>query len=245
MASVCGCATASGRVWMGAQGTPAASRRSIHSPLERVMRIASISARSSGLLATRAALVAKRGSVAHSGWPSDLRQLGEEPVVAGGDDERSRLRLEALERHDALAARPVALRHLARGAEGREVALEPGEPGLEERGVHHAAAPRLLALDEPGQRAHRRPHAGAVVEDGGADAGGRPALVAVHHHEAGEGLHHGLVAGLELERARAPEGPHRAVDEPRVARRAARRRRAPSPRASRAAGSGRARRRGR
>jgi hypothetical protein len=77
-----------------------------------------------------------------------LRQLGEEPVIAGGDDERPRLRLESLEGHHAMTARAMALGHLPRGAEAREVALEPGEAGLEERGVHHAAAPCLLALDD-------------------------------------------------------------------------------------------------
>ena len=35
-ASACGCVTASGRVWIGPQGTPPASSRSIHSPLVRV-----------------------------------------------------------------------------------------------------------------------------------------------------------------------------------------------------------------
>jgi len=95
------------------------------------------------------------------------------------------------------------------------VALEPRQAGLEERGVHDAAATRLLALDDSRERAHGRPHARAVVEDGGADAGRRPAVLAVHHHEPGEGLDHGLVAGLELEGPRAAEGPHRAVDQPR------------------------------
>src|SRR3989442_8708046 len=36
------------------------------------------------------------------------RELGEEPVVPGGDDDRARLRLEALERDDALAAGAMA-----------------------------------------------------------------------------------------------------------------------------------------
>src|SRR5215510_7326285 len=151
------------------------------------------------------------------GMPQHLGKLCEEAIVAGGDDERPRLGLEALEGHDAVAARPVPLRHFAGRAEAREVALEPCEAGLEERGVDDAATTRLLALDQPGQRADGRPHTRAVVEHGGADPRGWPAVVAVHHHEPGEGLHHGLVAGLELERARAAEGPYRAVDEPREA----------------------------
>src|SRR5215470_3442338 len=151
------------------------------------------------------------------GMPQHLGELGEEAIVAGGDDERPRLGLEALEGHDAMAARPVPLRHLAGRAEAREVPLEPREAGLKERGVDDAPTTRLLTLDQPGQRADGRPHTRAVVEYGGADARGWSTVVAVHHHEPGEGLHHGLVAGLELERARAAEGPYRAVDEPREA----------------------------
>src|SRR5215472_5723196 len=169
-------------------------------------------------------LVVDAGGVGGESWinrplrmPQHLGELGEEAIVTGGDDERPRLGLEALEGHDAVAPRPVPLRHFAGRAEAREVPLEPREAGLEERGVDNAAATRLLALDQPGQRPDGRPHTRAVVEHGGADARGRPAVVAVHHHEPREGLHHGLVAGLELERARAPEGPHRAVDEPREA----------------------------
>ena len=95
----------------------------------------------------------------------------------------------------------------AGGAEARVVSLEPRQAGLEQRGVHDAAAPGLRTPHEGGEHAHRGPHAGAVVEDGGADAGRRPALVAVHHHEAGERLHHRLVAGLELRADRCGRTP--------------------------------------
>src|SRR5262249_40893172 len=138
-----------------------------------------------------------------------------EAIVAGGDDEWPRLRLEALEGHHTVAARAVPFRNFAGGAEAREVPLEPSEPRLEERGVDHTAAARVLALDQPGEGADGRPHARAGGGPGGAEAGGRPAVVAIHHHEPGEGLHHWLVAGLELEGTRTAEGPHRAVDEPR------------------------------
>ena len=97
---------------------------------------------------TRAALVAKRGSFTHSGWPSTPASFDEEPVVAGRDDDGARLRLERLERHHAVAARAMALGHDAGGAEARVVPLEPGQARLEQRGVHDAAA--------PGRRARRR-----------------------------------------------------------------------------------------
>ena len=51
----------------GAQGTPASSRMSIHSPLVRVVRTRSIRTISSPRWARRSALVTKRGSLAHSG----------------------------------------------------------------------------------------------------------------------------------------------------------------------------------
>src|SRR5262249_56292743 len=99
-----------------------------------------------------------------------LGEFGEEAVVASGDDERPRLRLETLEGHHAVAARAVPLRNLTGGAEACEVSLEPSEAGLEERGVDHTAAARVLALDQSGEGAHGRPHPRALIEHGGADS---------------------------------------------------------------------------
>src|SRR5712692_244127 len=75
IASVCGSASISRRSWMGAHGTPASSRMSIHSPLVRVVRTRSISMISSSRFARRWAFLAKRASVAHSGWPKAATSL--------------------------------------------------------------------------------------------------------------------------------------------------------------------------
>src|SRR5262249_60698695 len=73
-----------------------------------------------------------------------------------------------------------------------------------------------LALMERGQDAHGRPHAGAEVEHGRAEAGRRILLAAVHAEEPREGLHHGLVAGTQPARAASPECPQRAEHQSRI-----------------------------
>src|SRR5262245_51869030 len=57
------------------------------------------------------------------GMPQHLGELDEEAIVAGGDDERPRLGLEALKGHDAVAARAVPLRLVARRRVARELPL--------------------------------------------------------------------------------------------------------------------------
>ena len=67
-AMTCGSLSVSSKVSTGPQGTPASSTRLIHSSVVRVVVIASISRSSSSMLAIRSGSVAKRGSVAHSGF---------------------------------------------------------------------------------------------------------------------------------------------------------------------------------
>src|SRR5437773_3167771 len=75
VAAVCGWASTSRKVWIGAHGTPASSRRSTHSPLVRVSMIVWISGMSAALCLSRSAFVPKRGSVAHSGRPRATASL--------------------------------------------------------------------------------------------------------------------------------------------------------------------------
>src|SRR5436309_16080335 len=62
-------------------------------------------------------------------------ELREETIVTGGGDQGTGLRLERLERDDAIAAGAMALGHGAGRTEARVVPLEPGQPRLEQRGV--------------------------------------------------------------------------------------------------------------
>jgi hypothetical protein len=99
--------------------------------LLRVAKIASISRQQSrpvldaGGVGREARILHPLGVAEHRG------QLHEEPVVAGGDDDRAGLRLERLERHHAVAARAMALGHHAGRAEARVVTLEPRQTRLE------------------------------------------------------------------------------------------------------------------
>src|SRR5207253_5216072 len=94
------------------------------------------------LLAIRAALgilgearVGRPLGMAESG-----HELGEEAIVAGGDDHGLVLRLETLEGHEAPGAGPLARRQVTCELEARDVPGEPSQRRLEERGVDHAAA---------------------------------------------------------------------------------------------------------
>ena len=83
---------------------------------------------------------------------------------------------------------------------------EQAERGLEQGGIDDAALARLFALQQPADAAERRPHAGAEIEHGGADAHARPIGIAIDGKQSGEGLHHRFVAGVFLHGAgRAPK----------------------------------------
>ena len=87
------------------------------------------------------------------GQTERLRQLREEPVVARGDDERPRLRLEALERHHPLRGLPV-------GRHRRENAgpVLPGRQGVHlDRHAEPRECPHVGA--ESDRDAEERPHA--------------------------------------------------------------------------------------
>src|SRR5690348_13002408 len=144
-------------------------------------------------------------------------KLSEESIVTGDDDDRPRGRLERLERHDSVTAGAMALGNDAGGAERRVMPLQPREARLVERRVDDAASAAGRTSHQRRQNPDGRPHAGAVIEDRGADARGRTTLVTVHHHDPRERLEHRLVAGLEPHRSARAKRPHRAVDQPRKA----------------------------
>jgi hypothetical protein len=90
---------------------------------------------------------------------------------------------------------------------------------LEERAVHALAEPGLLPLDHRRADAQGAEHACREVEKGHARANRLPAGLARDGHDAGEGLHEGLVAGRVLARPGAAERGDRTVDQPRIDRR--------------------------
>jgi hypothetical protein len=143
-------------------------------------------------------------------------ELREEAVVAGGDDHRAVLRLETLEGYEPPGAGALARRQVARELEAGDVAREPSERRLEERGVDDDAAPGARPLVQGREHAHRRPHAGTEIQHGSPEARGRIFVPAVDAEESREGLHHRLVAGPQPARARMPEGPQGAEDQPRI-----------------------------
>src|SRR5215470_8656330 len=97
------------------------------------------------------------------------RQLGEEAVVAGRDDHRTVLGLEALEGDETARACPLPRGQVAGEPVAGHVTGEQAQRGLEERGVHDTAAPRARAPMKRSEDAHGRPHAGAQVEHGRAE----------------------------------------------------------------------------
>jgi len=135
-------------------GNASASRRFDPLPLGRVAKIWSIIAHSIARWLDARRSVTKRGSFTHSGWPS-TPQLREETIVTGGDDQGTGLRLERLERDDAIAAGAMALGHGAGRTEARVVPLEPGQPRLEQRGVDDTAAPVRSRTAQRAERSHR------------------------------------------------------------------------------------------
>ena len=182
-------------------GTPSASSTSIHSPLLRVAMISSIIAHSTARFSTRVALVVKRGSFTHSGWPSTLASLTKSRSLPAATMTGPVFVSNALERHDAVAAGAVTLGHRAGGPEARVVPLSQAKP-VSKSGVSSAPATGHHAADQRAQHRHHRPHAGAVVEDRGADARGRassPFIII----EAACAI--GSWPGLELQRASAAD----------------------------------------
>ncbi|MCY1453471.1 hypothetical protein D9M71_704610 [compost metagenome] len=74
-AITCGSAKTCDRSLIGPHGTLARSRISIHSAVVRITVAWRISGISTSRLATRALLVAKRSSSAHSAWPASSANL--------------------------------------------------------------------------------------------------------------------------------------------------------------------------
>ena len=153
------------------------------------------------------------------GPPRHLAQARELAVVSHRHDQVPVPRGEGLVRHDAGVRVPEPGRH----ATGDEVALgqvrERRHLDVEEREVHALPLAAPLAVGQRRQHRRRRVHAGEDVRHGHAGLHGLAVRLARHAHEATHGLHHEVVAGPVLVRARLPEASDGAVHEPRVERR--------------------------
>ena len=150
------------------------------------------------------------------GMAERLAHLAEQPVVGAGDDEIAVGAFIGLVGRDAGRLRADALRVLAGAVVAGRVIVHPAECGLVERGVDAAALAGLVAVVQRGEHAHGAPHAGAHVDDRGADARRRAAFLAVDAHDAAAGLHQRVVAGPLLVGAGVAEGAAVAIDQPRV-----------------------------
>jgi hypothetical protein len=112
----------------------------------------------------------------------------------------------------------LAARHGAGAEVADELVSEERQRGLVEGELERAAHAGALPLVQRGEHAERRPDAGAEVDQGDADAHGRPVALAGHAHDPRRGLQQRVVARLATQRAAGAERPDRAVDEPGVAR---------------------------
>lgn len=202
---------------MGPQGTPAAVSSSNQSSAVRVPSGPDSASTSSSRCATRAVLVAKRGSSASSRSAEPLTQGAELAVGADREDQRPVLGLEDLVRRDARV--PVA--HRARDDPRPEVGGGLVGERREERGeqgdLDALALAGALAVPEGGEDPEARVEAGDDVDEGDARLRPRALRLARHAHEAAHGLHEQVVAGQPGALGGAEAG-HRAVDEPGIAR---------------------------
>ena len=127
--------------------------------------------------------------------PHDVARPGEQPVVAGGQDERSVLRVERLVRHDVRVLGPHPLRdHAADQVVGRLV-HHGGHAGVEQRHAHVATAPGDVALAQRRQHPHGGVQAGDHIEQGDARLRGFPVSFACDAHQPRHRLHDDVVAG--------------------------------------------------
>ena len=108
------------------------------------------------------------------GSPIALAELREEPVVRGGDHQLAVGGREHLVRSDQRERGAVAAGRVAGPKRVGQLVADEREAGLEERDVDLAPAARLRALVQRGDDAERRPHAGAEVDQRGADADAGP-----------------------------------------------------------------------
>ncbi len=109
------------------------------------------------------------------------------------------------------------MRHRAVGEVAGEVVADVAEGGLVEGDVDLGALTAPVALEQRGEHAERRPGAGALVDQGRADACAGAAGLAGHRDQPACRLHQRVVAGLVAERPDVAVRAHGAVDEPWVA----------------------------
>ena len=218
-AAVCGSASASATELILPHGTPAAL--SLREPgvgvvaLERLVDHAVDRARGSR---PAARLVVKRGSSAHSGWPSTSAVRANWPSLPTASAIMASVGLVGGVGHDARMAVAEAAAALAGHQHVGGDVDQHGERGLVERDLDLLALAGALARVERRQDRVARQHAGADVDDGDAVLG-RPAVrLAADAHQAGLGLQDEVVAGQRrLRPARAVAGDRAAHHARRVA----------------------------
>ena len=237
-------ATTSATSATGAAGTPASVSRACQCAVS-CSRERSLEDRTELVAVAHAIGVgAEAGVVDELGQPDDGADRGEQAVVAAGDHQLAVARREHLVGRHHREPRALAVRHGAVGEVAGEVVADVAERGLVERDVDHRALAAAAALEQRGEHPERRPGARALVDQRRADADARPAGLAGHRDQPARRLHQRVVAGLVAERPDVAVRADRAVDEPRVARPAARRRRGRARRRAPGGGSaGRRRRR--
>ncbi len=175
------------------------------------------SAISSGRLAMRPALSAKRASPAISGASSTLQELQPGLLVGGAECDPAVLGLERLVgRAERMRRAQRPRRHAGGEGDGRlPVGLD--DAGLEQRGVDALALPGLELVRVGGGDAHGGEQAGGDVGDRRTDLDRRPARpFAGDRHQARHALRDEVEAALVGQWAGAAEARDLAIDEARI-----------------------------
>jgi hypothetical protein len=123
-----------------------------------------------------------------------LAEAGELPVVAGDDDDVAVRRRQRLVREQARVRVAHAVGHCAARDVRARVVHEPGQRGRQQVHLDVLAEPGRLPVPQGGQDADDRLHAGHDVEHRDPGAVRRPVRVAGQAHQAGQRLHHEVVA---------------------------------------------------
>ncbi len=151
------------------------------------------------------------------GQADDVADRAEEPVVAACHQQLAVLRRHHLVGRHHREPRPLAGRDRPVGEVAGEVVADVADCRLVQRHVDDAACAGALALEKRREHAERRPGAGALVDERGADADSRPPGLAGDRDQAAGRLHQRVVPRFAGERAGVAVRAERAVDEPRVA----------------------------
>ena len=145
--------------------------------------------------------------------PEHAGHLGEQAIVARGDHHRTVRGLEGLVGRERVVTGTHARRDLAGGAVVGHMARDPPQRRLEQRSLHDAALASGLTVEQGGQRADDRPHAGPHVHNRRSDARRRPRRVTVDADQTGKGLQQRFIARLGLHGTGMTESVHAAIDQ--------------------------------